>query len=383
MSGLGGLFGGAADLKEFNAAMDQINQNTSFQNQAGNTGFGTFSTSANGQNNFSFNPQMQALQGLLQGQSAGMMQGGLFNDQNFQNAFQGNDIAGALGQAQGALQQQIGPSAFGGLGELYNQNAGLSQHFANQALQGPQDLTGGLMGQLLGTGFANQQAAMDQSGLYNQSLDRQRAAATNGGLLDLAINNFSDRAASTGRDAFSAFGNDQRAFLNSISDQDLGFQNNAFGQMQAQQNFLGNLGSQQIGQGAGFLGQNLGQFNQHVLNANQFGQAAAGMEGQAFGQGLQSLIQNQSAGNQRLQNALGLFGQGSDTFNQSFGQGLQGLNTQLGFNQMGLDTLLGFRNAEANRIGAAGFGSQAIAGMMGGQHGGSGIGSFIGGLFSD
>ena len=381
LSGLGGLLGGFSDTAEWQQGMSDINNNTNFRDQYGSTGFGNFNVGAGGQNNFTFNPQMQAMQAMLQNQSMGQLQGGLFNDQNFQNAFGNNDMAGALGQAQGALQQQAGNTAFGGLQGLFNQNAGLSNQFAQQTAAGPQDLTGGLMGNLLGQGFQNQLAAGDQSGLYNQSLDRQRAAATNGGLLDLAINKFTDRAHSTGRDAFSAFGNDQRAFLNSISDQDLGFQNNAFGKMQQQQNFLGNLGAQQIGQGAGFLGQNLGQFNQGAQFANMFGGAAAGLEGQQFGQGLAGLQQNQSAGNQRLQNAMGLFGQGTDVFNQSFAQGLGGMGQQLGYNDQALSALLGFRNAEANRIGATGMGSQAIAEMNAG--GGSGIGDFIGGLFSD
>lgn len=380
IGGLGGLFGGLADNKEFQQANNQINQNAGFGDQSANFGFGSGFAGADGQNNFQLGgPEQQLLQ-MLQGSSGNLLGGGLFNNQNFQQAFGQNDIAGALGQAQGALGQQAGNSAFGGLGQLFNQSQGLSQGFANQVSQGPQDQTGGLMGQLMGSGFANQQAAGDQSGLFNQSLNTQRAAAQNGGLLDTAINKFRDAGFATGRSGTSGGARDQEGFLNSIAQQDLGFQNNAFGQAQQRSNFLGNLGSQQIGQGSGLLGQNLGQFNQQAQFANLFGQQAQSAEGQGFNQMLQSLQQNQSAGNQRLQNAQGLFGLGADVQGQQIGLGQSGFGQGLNQQQMIMQFMNQLRAGENDRIQATGQHSQATADL---NAGGSGIGEFIGGLFSD
>lgn len=381
MGGLGGLFGGIANNREVAQTRSDINRMGSFGDQTGSLGFGEAFVGADGRNDFRWSPEQQALQGLLQGGNAQMLGGGLFNNAGFQNAFNQNDIAGALGQAQGSLQQQMSGNAFGGLGGLYNQAGGLSGMFANQTAQGPQDLTGGLQGQLFNQGFGNQLAAGDQSALFNQSLNTQRAAATNGGLLDTAINKFRDAGFATGRANTSAGARDQEGFLNSIAQQDLGFQNNAFGQAQQQQNFLGNLGSQQIGQGAGLLGQNLGQFNQGANFANMFGNQAQGMEGQGFAQMLQALQQNQSAGNQRLQNAQGLFGLGQNTLASSIGLGQAGFGANLDAQNLALQTILGMRGAENDRIQATGQHSDALANVQ--DSSGGGIGGFISGLFSD
>jgi hypothetical protein len=381
LPGLGGLFGGLANQGNFTQARDDIQANTNFRDQSADFGFGSAFAGAGGQNQFAFSPQQQMLNTLLAGGNQQLLGGGIFNDPNFQQAFQSNDIAGALGQAQGSLQQQASPTAFGGLGGLFQQFSGLGSQFANQTAQGPQDLTGGLQGQQFSAGLANQQRAGDQSGLFNQSLATQRAAATSGGLLDTAINKFRDAGFATGRSSTTGGARDQEGFLNSIAAQDLGFQNNAFGQAQAQQQFLGNLGTQQFNQGAGLLGQNLGQFNQGANFAGQFGQLAQGVEGQAFNQALQSLQQNQTAGTQRLQNAQGLFGLGGDVLGQQIGLGQAGFGAGLAANDQALAAILGLRNAESGRIGATGQGSLATAELQ--NNSGGGIGGFISGLFSD
>ena len=381
LQGLGGLLGGLANNKELEQTRSDINNMAGFTDQNADFGFGRGFAGGDGQNTFQFDAQNQALQQLLQGSSGSLLGGGLFNDPRFQQAFQGNDIAGALAQAQGSLGMQAGNTAFGGLQGLNQQATGLSNLFANQVAGGPQDQTGGLMGQLMGQGFGNQLAAGDQSGLFNQSLATQRAAATNGGLLDTAINKFRDAGFATGRSGTSAGARDQEGFLNQIAQQDLGFQNNAFGQAQQRAQLLGNLGSQQIGQGAGFLGQNLGQFNQQAQFANMFGQQAQGLEGQGFNQMLQALQQNQSAGTQRLQNAQGLFGMGVDTLGQQIGLGQSGAGVNLDFNNLALQSMLGLRGAETDRIAATGQHAGALADTQGSS--GGGIGGFVSNLFSD
>jgi hypothetical protein len=159
----------------------------------------------------------------------------------------------------------------------------------------------------------------------------------------------------------------------------LAFQNNAFGQMQQQQNFLGNLGSQQMGMGQGFLGQNLNQFNQNV-------QQQMGIEGQQFGQNMQQLGFNASQGQNRLNAAQGMFGMGADTFNQSFGLGLSGADSLTGMNAFGLSAartpqelqaqVLQGSGQSAAALGGAG---EARAGAAGGMFGG--LASGISGLF--
>jgi len=126
------------------------------------------------------------------------------------------------------------------------------------------------------------------------------------------------------------------------------------------------------------LGQNLGQFNQNTNFANQFGQAAQGNEQQQFMQMLQAMGQNQSAGQTRLTNSMNLFGLGRDTQNTAFNQGLAGQGALNANDQMFANMWLGQQNADANRIGATGLHSQALAGMSQAQAGASG--GFFGGL---
>jgi len=378
--GLSGLAGGFLSNNALENSQKDIKNLTKFRPQDFQ-GAGGFGIAENG--NVSLGQgQEQFLQQLIQ-QSGGQLGGGLFNNQGFQNAFQNNDIQGSLNQAQSGLQQQAGNTAFGGLGGLFGQAQGLGNIFANQTAGGPQDVTGGLQNQQFNAGMANQQAAGDQSGLFNQFLGTQRAAAS-GGLLDQAINKLENNQFATGRAGTTGGGQQTQAFLDSLAQQDLGFQNNAFGLANQQQNFLGNLGAQQMQQGAGLLGQNLGQFQNNAQNAMGFGQQAGVFEGQGFMQALQALQQNQSAGNMRLQNAMGLFGQGNDVFNSAFGQGLAGQNAITGVNNGMSNLFLGQQNAAANRISASGQHAGAL-GQSGAEQGGllGGIMGGIGDLFSD
>jgi hypothetical protein len=372
LGGAGGLLGGILGVNSANNTNQQLADLTSF-NPQGFTSTGGFGISEGG--NVSLGGGQEALMQQLQQMAGSNLGGGLFNNNQFQNAFQNNDIAGALQNANNQFNQQLGASPFGQLGNLAGQAQGLSGQFANQVGQGPQDTSGGLMAQLFGQGFGNQLAAGNQQGLFNQSLDTQRQAAQ-GGLLDQAINKFRNVGRQTGRSSTSAGAADQTGFLDSLARQDLGFQNNAFGQAQAQQNFLGNLGSQQIQQGQGFLGQSLGQFNQNAQNALGFGGQAAGLAGQQFGQNLQSGQFNQQGANARLQNALGLFGQGNDIRNQSQTLGLQGQAGLTDINSLFADTFLGQQNAAANRISSSGLHAQSIA------NSGSESGGLLSGLVS-
>jgi hypothetical protein len=303
--------------------------------------------------------QQGNLSSLLGQQGAGLLGGGLFNDPNFQSAFQNNDIFGAQQGAQQGLQQGIGPQAFGGLQGLFGQNQGLSNLFAQQTAQGPQDFSGGAQGGLFGAGFNAINQAGNVSGLVQQNLDASNALARPGE--DRLINRFNNQEFLRTGGATSGAQERQGQLFDSL----FGAQNQRVLSaqqtgLQAQQQ-LGQFGLGATGQGAGLLGQNLSQFNQGAGFANLFGQGAQGVEGQAFGQGLQSLQQNQSAGQQRLSNAMNLFGLGNQTFGQNFGLGLQAQGSLTDRDQMFANLFLGQQNAAANRIGATGLHAGALA----------------------
>jgi hypothetical protein len=367
-----GLLGASKQRKHEKAMLAQQAEAQKFKDQSFGFGFGGGQLSGDS-STFNFNPEMQAIQSQLQGGFAQQLGGGLFNDPGLQAALAGNNIAGAAGQADLAFQQQAGNQAFGQLGGLAQTAGGLGQGLAAQFAQGPQDFSGGLQGGLLGQGFANQLAAGDQSALFQQSLDTQRQAATQGGLLDQAINKLQNRQFATGRLGSTGGSQETTGFLDSLARQDLGFQNNAFGQAQQQAQFLGQLGGQQIGQGQQFLGQNLGQFNQLGQQAGQFLGQAGAFERQGFGQGMAALQQNQAAGMGRLQAAQGLLGFGGDLQAQQIGLGIQQGDALSQINRLGLDTVLGLRGTEASRI--SGASGPAFAPQMN-----SGAGGFIAGL---
>ena len=254
------------------------------------------------------------------------LQGGLFNNPAFQDAFSQNDLSQSFGQAQ-AGNQIFMPGQFSG--------ANMQGNVQN----------------MFGQGMNNLQRAGDTSGLVQQNLDASRALAepfeTN------ARNNFFNTEFGKTMGATTGASNNMSMFGDAMLRAD---QNRVLGAQQLgqqQQQFLGGLGMQQIGQG--YAG-----------------------EQQGFNQLLQSLQQNQSAGQQRLGNAMGLFGMGRDTMNQGFGLGIQGQNANINQNQFWSNLMLGIQNADANRIGAQTGTANALA-QLGSNSAGS-QGGFMSGI---
>jgi len=326
--------------------------------------------------------QMDFLKEILRN-SGQQMGGGQFNNPQFQQAFNNNDMGGFFGNQQNMLNQQMGNSAFGGMGNLFNQNAGLSNMFAGQAARGPQDMTGGMMNNMFGGGMQALGNAGNQGAMMQQSLDAQRAMAAPQEMRQ--FNQMQDRLFAQGRLDNSGGSQDMSNLMQTqgLNDQQRILQAQQLGQ--GQQGLQQQLGMGMMGQGSQFLGQNLGQFNQNTNFANQFGQAAQGNEQQQFMQMLQAMGQNQSSGQQRLTNSMNLFGLGRDTQNQAFNQGLAGQGALDANNQMFANLFLGQQNADANRIGATGLHAQALGGLVPQQGAASsglfgGIGDAVGGI---
>ena len=317
-----------------------------FAGSFGNLQFGQ------GGGSFQQSPQMQQLMQQLMQQTGGGLGGGLFNDPNFQNAFQQNDIGGFFGNAQQAQGGQIGNTAFGGLGQLLGNTQGLNNQFAQNISGGITDQTGGQQNFLFGQGqnFLNQ--AGNQQGLIQQNLDASRALAApfeqrQQQALEGSLFGTGRNATTGGRQEFGdfLFGQnlvDQQRIQNA---QQLGLQ---------QQGQLANQGFQAFQQGGNLFGQNIGAFGQQLQGFNQTGNLGLGIEGQQFGQNVGAAQFNRQGGQQQFLNSLNLFGQGTAAQNQGFQQGIQGfgqLNQQQGLqNQL----FLGSLNADANRIGAQG-----------------------------
>ena len=369
LSGLFGAAGGGAMLSQLKQGRDDI---MNMPGMSGPQSFGGNFGQIGADGQFQMDQGFQNAQNSLAGSLPNMLQGGLFNNAGFQQAFNQNDIAGALGQANSAFGQQAGSSAFGGLGNLYSQLAG-------QVQGGPQDLSGGLMGGLFNQGFGNQLTAGDQSGLESNMLNvmRQRAQPQN----DREFNKMNDRLFSMGMlgQNTTNTGEAYRGFNEALNSQDLGFQQAAVGMGLDRGNFLANLGNSQIGLGQGFLGQNMGQFNQNIGNM-------MGLEGQGFNQALQGLNFNTSQGMNRLQSAQGLFGMGSDVFNQNFGLGLSGAEGMLGFGDFGLQAARTPAEIQAGLLSGSSGHARALGDLSGQQAEASGglfggIGKAIGGLF--
>ena len=373
---LGGLFGAGASHKILDSGIDDIKNLPGMQGAQGLAGnFGN----VDAQGNFQMDQGLAAMQSALGAGAAGQLGGGVgFNQGNFQNAFQNADVTGAVNQANQAFGTQQGANQFGGLQGLFNQQQGLGNQFANMTAQGPQDFSGGMQGQQFGMGLQNQLAAMDQSGLQNQELNTMRTAAQPA--MDRQFNQLQNRLFATGQMGSTGGGQQLEGLFNSFGQQDLGFQQEAFNRASQQQNFLGNLGSQQIGQGAGLMGQNLGQFNQGAQLANMFQQGAAGLQGQQFGQELGANQFNTSQGMNRVAQALGLVGQGSDMFNQSFGQGLGAAAGQLGFGEFGLDAARSPFELQAGLLSGGGQHAEALGALA--SEKAAGAGGFLSG-FSD
>ena len=365
--------GGFSDERAFQQNIDDIANRASFQNQGFNAG--GLSGNISGTNTTGgFTGQEQMIQEALGGAGLGLLGGNTgFNTGGLNQFLGGMNIGGQFGQTAGLLDQQLGNTAFGGLGGLAGQAGQLGGMFGQQVMGGPQDFSGGLQNQLLQQGFLNQQNAGNQQGLFDQSLQSQRLAAQP--YQDRQLNRLQDQLHARGQLGSTGGGQQLEGLFNAQNQQDLGFQNNAFQQAMQQQQFMGALGGQQLGQGAGFLGQNLGQFNQGAQHAQSFMGLGAGLEGQQFGQNLGALGQNQSAGLQRLQAAQGLLGLGSDIFGGAQERGLGALGLSSDRQGQARDFMLGLRNSEADRIQGAGASSQAISGA-----GAGGGGGFLGGL---
>jgi len=214
VSALSGLFGGSSAT---NAGRADLQNLPGMQGPTGIGGnFGN--VSAGGQ--FTGSQGFQDMQSAVQQGGQSMLGGGLFNDPRFQQAFQQNDIAGALGQANQGFGAQAGSSAFGGL-------PGLNQQLMAQL---GQDFSGGAGGALVNQGLINQQNAGDQKALFDQSLSAQRAAfapeqARQQQALEQSL--FSKGLLGAGS---TATGEGFRGLFEAQGAQDLAFQNNAFGQ---------------------------------------------------------------------------------------------------------------------------------------------------------
>lgn len=380
MGMLGGIMGNSA----LSSGMSDIKGLTKYNpyNLSGDFGSVAFGKGAGGA---TLDPMQQMLRQMLGGSAASMFGGGqMFNQGDFQNALAGNNITGAMQNQNGLLSQMMGNSAFGGLGQIAGNAGGLNSMFSQMLAGGPQDMSGGAMGGLMGMGLQNLQNAGNLSGangLIQQQLDAQRLLAQP--YEDNLRNQFANqefmktRGATTG--AFGRQSDLQDNLLRADAQRVLGAQGLG---LQAQQQ-LGQLGGQQMGLGQGFLGQNLDFFNQLGNQAQGFGQLGMGAEGMGFGQMLQALQQNQSSGQQRLGNAMNLFGLGNSTFNQSFGQGLGAMGSINDQNSFLLQGLLGSMNAESNRIGSTGLHAQALGGLAQAQGGLlGGLMGGIGGLFN-
>ena len=360
-SGALDLFGSSAGMRSYDTASKDIKSLPGMSGPQGVSGnFGSVNT----QGQFAMDPQMLAMQQALGMGGMGFLGGGYANDPGLQQALMNNDIAGALGQANQALGVQQGASAFGGLGGLYGSLQG-------QVAGGPQDVSGGLMGNLFAQGFGNQLAAGNQSAIFDQSLASQRAAAAP--MFQRQQNQLQDQLFAKGLlgQNSTATGDAFRGMFEAQNQADLGFQNNAFGQAMQQQNFLANLGSSQIGQGQGFLGQGLSQYNQNIGNM-------MGIEGLGFNQSLSANQFNTSQGMNRLAQAQGLLGFGGDLAASQYGIGLQGAQGMLGFGQFGLGAARSPFELQASLLGASGYHAQALGDLAAGR--GQAQEGFFGGL---
>ncbi len=305
----------------------------------------------------------------------------MFNDPGIQEALGQADLGGALSNFQNLSNIQAPGSIFGGLGGAFNTSQGLGQLFGAQAALGPQDLTG-IQNPLFSAGVSNQLLAGDQTALQNAELASLRAAAQPA--TDRLFNRLQDRLFATGQLGSTGGAEQLRGFFEAQNQQDLDFQNQAFGRALSRGQFLGNLGGQQIGLGTNILGQNLNQFNAGAGLARGFLGDAAGFEQQAFNQNLGALDFNRQGGLGRLNAAFSTLGFGNDLLGSQFGLGLQGAGFLAGQDEFALNALLGLRGAGNNQISAATGGSLGIANAPPSGFGSflAGAGQTIGGLFN-
>jgi hypothetical protein len=371
---LGGIFGNSG----FEQARGDITDLAQYNPMNAGTGAGNFQF-GQGFGNFNENAQTQALRAAMNQSIAGGLGGGMLNDPRFQQAFQNNDIAGAMQQSNQANQMAAMPGVDPSVQNFFNLGQQLGQGLDPRS---PQDMSGGVMGDMFQQGMANMFSAGDQEALYNRELNTMRQAAEPE--MNRQFNKLQDRLFAQGRLGSTGGAENMRGLFEAQNQADLGFQQNAFNRAANQRDFMGQMGQSQIGLGSGLLGQNLGQHQntiQNIMGANQLGSGALS---QNFQNTLAGIGQQQSAGNQRLMNALNIFGVGQGAQQQGFGQAMQAGNQLNQMNQFGLTGLLGLLNAESGRIGATGQHAQAL-GQVGQNQGGflGGIMGGIGDLFSD
>jgi hypothetical protein len=356
----GGLLGAFGMGKSNAAITGAIDDMSGMPGMEGPTPLSGNFGSVDASGNFTMDQGMQNMQNQLLSSGQNMLGGGLYNDPRLQAALQQNNIAGAAQQADQGFQQQLGSTAFGGLGGLNTQAQDLASMFGQQAAGGMTDQTG-FMNQLFQQGMQNQMGAGNQQGLMAQQLEMMRAAAQP--QQDRMFNKMQDRLFATGQLGSTGGGQQMEGLFNSFGQQDLAMQDAAFGRGQQQQDFMANLGASQFGQGLQGLQQNLGQYNQNARNFTELGGLAGGFEGQQFGQNAQAMGQNQSAGMNRLNAALGLFGAGTDTFNSQFGLGIDAGQGGLGYGAFGLDAAMSPQQLQAALLQGSGEHAQARASL--------------------
>lgn len=300
------MFGQIDSNRQAGNARDYIREQGTFNPKDLGGAFGQSSFGEDGNGTFTETPQMQAIRASM-GQGANQfLQGGQFNNQQFQDAFNNNNMQGAFTGAQGALGQ--------------NMNSG---QFATQ----------GMAGGLMGMGMGNLMNAGNQQGLMDQRLANTTAMAQQGE--NQLVNRFNNQEFMKTRGATTGAGERQQGLQNQLLQANNARVQDAQNFGQQQSNFLSQLGGQQMGMG----------FNENQSN---------------FMRQLQGLQQNQSAGNQRLQNSMSLFGLGADTQQSAFNTGVGGQTGLLNQNQFGRDTLLQGMNSENSRMNA----SQGFASLM-------------------
>lgn len=373
ISGIGNLFGGMRQGQILAEGRDDILSLPGMDPLSISGSFGTA-----GPTGGSIAPGFLGVQNAANTLAPGLMAGGLFElNPDLQAAMSGINFSQSLGGVQSALGQQAqGSFVPGAIDGLMQGSSDLFGNASARLAAGLQDPTGQMAG-LFSSGAANQAASVDQAALQQMQLDTMRAAARPE--FDRQFNRLQDRLFATGMSGSTGGAEQLRGLFEAQNQADLGFQDAAFGRALGQQQFLGNLGTQQTGLGAGLFGQNLGQMNQSFMDALAAGNFGAGLEGQGFSQNLQALQQNQGAALQNLAAQQGLFGFGQDVFNQNVNLGFGAGNLGLGFGEFGLTSAMAPFNIQASLLGAGGQHADALARIAEARSNASG--GFFGGLF--
>ena len=365
VGGLGGLFGAAEDRQ----TQQDVNERANFQDQT--FGFGGLTGQISGSGSTAqLGGQAQGIQNLLGGGGASLFGGQGFDFGQFQQQF------GPALQGVAATSGGIDPTAFGQLGNLAGAAQGLGGFAGGLFGQGPgQDFTGGRQGQAFQQGFGNLARAGNQGALRQQALGTLRQEVQGSGLLDTAINRLQNRQFAQGRLGSTGGAGETSALLNAISQQDLGLQSQAFDIAGQQGQLLQQIGQGQIGTGANLFGTSQQTFGNLGTQAQGFFGLGADIGGQQFGQNLEAAEFGRQGAQGFLDAQAGLFDIGQAGFGQNVGLGIDAFGQFLDRDRLTSETVLGLRQAEADRIQAAGASSQAL---LGNQGGGGGIGDLLG-----